>query len=361
MSASKRVSWPDIAKGIGIIIVVLSHAFIPKLRQEFGFEFTHYFLLTIQMPLFFFVSGWLFELRADKYAQNKLGSIGNKFLRLMLPYFSFSILYYVFINIALRIDAVAPMLKMSNGGYDTYSLGESIWQILTFEGSMAKSLWFIYVLFIISALNILLPKLMRHPAAVVVLLLLPCVLRFFDPPKLIFYLIGNIGYFALGRFLFKYMDRILAMKKYAYVILTLVYVSLATVFSFANYYEVFKSENFISYFYRTISTSISVIGIIFLCVTAHYIGKSVRAAKFFTYLGQNSFVIYLIHAPILTQAVTSLMIKVFPMLPSICYCLTGLAVGIIVPLLVSKFIFEKVPILNTIFLGAPYKKKSKVK
>ena len=58
----KRLDWADIARGIGIILVVFAHSLVPKLREAFtGVEFVWIFIYNFHMPLFFFVSGWLFE------------------------------------------------------------------------------------------------------------------------------------------------------------------------------------------------------------------------------------------------------------------------------------------------------------
>lgn len=52
MTISKRVSWIDIAKGLGIIFVVMGHSDNP-VAQKYFFWF--------HMPLFFIISGYLFN------------------------------------------------------------------------------------------------------------------------------------------------------------------------------------------------------------------------------------------------------------------------------------------------------------
>lgn len=49
----ERIEWIDAIKGLGIILVILGHMTIPQIARLFIFSF--------HMPLFFFVSGWLFK------------------------------------------------------------------------------------------------------------------------------------------------------------------------------------------------------------------------------------------------------------------------------------------------------------
>lgn len=364
MSIKKRVAWPDIAKGIGILLVVLDHTFIPRLREQFGYQFLQTYFALISMSLFFFISGWLFELKAEKYEQNKLKAIGSKFIHLMIPYFSFSVLYYILFNIALRIESLAPIFSMSNGGYEKSSLIDSAIQILTFENSMAKSLWFLYVLFIISVVNILFPKFMKNPIVVILLFFLPYITKVLVLPDIIGRSTLYFSFFSLARLLFNFTDKILAMKKSIYSLIFGVFILISAAYGICLYYDLFSNEHIIlNYLHVLIRSVLSFFSLAIIIVGANYIAnlKHGGISKFLTYIGQNSFIIYLIHAPILTQAVVSAMVKLVPFMPSFIDCLVGIAVGVGVSLLISEFILKKIPILNTIFTGAPYKKKTKAK
>lgn len=69
--------WIDIAKGIGIFLVIVGHSHCPPFLQKIIFAF--------HMPLFFFLSGYTFHF--EKYKLNKKDFIVNKFYRLIVPYF----------------------------------------------------------------------------------------------------------------------------------------------------------------------------------------------------------------------------------------------------------------------------------
>ena len=51
---TKRLDWIDIAKGIGIILVVLGHTLVPQVRETGFAGFLWIFIYNFHMPLFFF-------------------------------------------------------------------------------------------------------------------------------------------------------------------------------------------------------------------------------------------------------------------------------------------------------------------
>ena len=86
---TKRLDWIDIAKGIGIILVVLGHTLVPQVRETGFAGFLWIFIYNFHMPLFFFLSGYLFEKGLSHYT-NKGKFILGKLQYLMLPYLIFS-------------------------------------------------------------------------------------------------------------------------------------------------------------------------------------------------------------------------------------------------------------------------------
>ncbi len=91
---SKRLDFLDIAKGIGIILVVLGHTYRGNGLNIFIYSF--------HMPLFFFISGLLYNQK--KYATTFF-FLKNKIRTLLLPYASFYILsyfYWLFVEKTLR-------------------------------------------------------------------------------------------------------------------------------------------------------------------------------------------------------------------------------------------------------------------
>lgn len=82
---SKRENWVDIAKGIGIVLVVMGHACCPKIP--------HGIIYSFHMPLFFFLSGVFIsrQCKNDFYTYLK-----KNIKSLLLPYFYFNLISIAF-------------------------------------------------------------------------------------------------------------------------------------------------------------------------------------------------------------------------------------------------------------------------
>lgn len=123
----KRMDWLDLAKGVGIILIMIGHAFsiIPK---------NHLFRIIIygfHVPLFFFLAGITFKKKSGlSFEQLLKGLLKN----LMIPYISCTLLICLFNVFWTRFDGgMAPFFNNINAFFI---------QIRT------SALWFIPVLFI---------------------------------------------------------------------------------------------------------------------------------------------------------------------------------------------------------------------
>lgn len=78
MSAGKRIDWADMAKGYGILAIMVSHVFTGHPVSQW--------LFTFHVPLFFFLSGFLF--REGKPLKSFLK---GKLRRMLIPYFALAL------------------------------------------------------------------------------------------------------------------------------------------------------------------------------------------------------------------------------------------------------------------------------
>lgn len=78
----KRLDFLDIAKGFGIILVLYSHSC--------GFPIFGYSVVAFYMPLFFFVSGYVY-----KQGRTPIENIKRKLKQLLIPYLGFTMLLYL--------------------------------------------------------------------------------------------------------------------------------------------------------------------------------------------------------------------------------------------------------------------------
>lgn len=142
----KRIGWVDVAKGIGIILVILGHMpTIPILIRLWIFSF--------HMPLFFFVSGYLYNVKDESISLNSL--LKKKTRKILKPYVIFSILFvlldYLVLNISLD-ETKTRLIRFvfGQGGYDI--------------------LWFFFSLFIAETLYCLIQRYSKNKTLIIVLL-----------------------------------------------------------------------------------------------------------------------------------------------------------------------------------------------
>ncbi|MDZ8259419.1 acyltransferase family protein [Nostoc sp. ChiQUE01b] len=88
--SQRRIEWIDCWKGLAIITVVVGHIVNPESKYIFWFH----------MPLFFFISGYLYSKKTDYSAFFK-----KKCFHLLIPYFSFLFLFTLLQYVPLIIDS----------------------------------------------------------------------------------------------------------------------------------------------------------------------------------------------------------------------------------------------------------------
>lgn len=122
----KRIEWIDIAKGIGILLVILGHS------VQFGSRL-HNLIFSFHMPLFFILSGMVYNHKNNKTFLHK------KFISLIIPYIIFSI-------IGLLISIIIPFWR---SGLNTRAIMKDIY-LTNPDAANVSSVWFLICLFIVS-------------------------------------------------------------------------------------------------------------------------------------------------------------------------------------------------------------------
>lgn len=149
----ERIVYYDIAKGIGIFLVVYTHI---CLNEDFHINEIIY---TFYMPLFFVVSGMTFKLKEtlEKY-------VAKNFYSIMIPYFVWSIssfIYWAGFEKTFRSEAAQVAVDKAFCGI---FVGSYYWLPFNYV------LWFLPVLFIIKVLYGILEKNLSKPGIVVVII-----------------------------------------------------------------------------------------------------------------------------------------------------------------------------------------------
>ncbi len=142
MSGGKigRLKYLDVAKGIGILLVIIGHcipdASAPAGISEPNFAIIFSVIYSFHMPLFFFISGFL-----ARPALNRLELLRKRARRLLVPYFFVGLSYLPFKLLLARF---------ANAPYDV----ENLWKIF-FGVNPDGELWFLYALFLAAAVLII--------------------------------------------------------------------------------------------------------------------------------------------------------------------------------------------------------------
>ena len=128
----KRITYFDLAKGLGIILVVLGH--MENISTELRI-----WISSFHMPLFFIVSGMLMAAKGEvsvEGASSDLAKLAIKKAKgILIPYFWFSIIY-------IPIDVMNLFIE----NVDKHTFVQNILDSATFSG--VSVMWFLPALFI---------------------------------------------------------------------------------------------------------------------------------------------------------------------------------------------------------------------
>ncbi len=151
MTDQKR--YINTARGIAILLVILGHSITEDMAAASLPAFVlRIFVYSVHMPVFFFISGYLFQIKEQDYFSLPLKKYTvSKFRRLMVPYISFSIINYLILYAAALVPGISGILE--SHGYVCGTIADSLFQILTFQGHLDTHLWFCYVMFLILCIN----------------------------------------------------------------------------------------------------------------------------------------------------------------------------------------------------------------
>ena len=179
----------NLLKGLAIILVIIGHSFpdtITGVSNPINL-FIFAFIYLFHMPLFFFISGILLykkEKKLNNYKERIL-EVKNKFLRLMIPYFFFSI--------------ITLILKISFSSYASNKFDFSDAYKVLFGVSSNGGLWFLYILFVVNIVVLLIPsnKNIKYYLLLIISFIIVYLLRNTNSIT-IYRIIYHLPYFLLG-------------------------------------------------------------------------------------------------------------------------------------------------------------------
>lgn len=291
----KRIDFIDIMKGFTILLVVFGHAvqgIIDSHNLSLNTDFssiviTKEVIYGFHMPIFFIISGFFLT---DWLKNNKRFALEKKLKRLVYPYFVWSFITALFMQIASNF---------TNNGLGIIDFIKS--PVIPFS-----QYWFLYLLFFFHLIYFVGDVLLKDKALKSILII-SFVLFCVGPvlPKI--WIFSNFTkyfvFFMVGPYIFYYIKKIKKINKIELIISILLFIVINFVYILVLDMEVFK------YYYFLIT---SVIGFTLSLVASIYISQYFSKFKvFMMYLGRNSMQIYVMHL-IPLAGLRIVLLKIFP-------------------------------------------------
>lgn len=162
----KRVNFIDIARAFAIIFIVFGHTFVHSEHCSLVFKF----LYSFHVVLFFILSGYTFKLKKESF----LNFVKNKFIRIMIPYFIWAVLFLV------PYMLFGGSVGASIGTESSFDLKTQLLNTLYGNGNLEtlkqnSPLWFLPALFTIEVIYYSVIKLVQKYNRYSILILIPLV------------------------------------------------------------------------------------------------------------------------------------------------------------------------------------------
>ncbi|WP_088072895.1 acyltransferase family protein [Gottfriedia luciferensis] len=342
----EREKWLDVAKMIGIFLVVYGHS----TEGPNSITFIYWF----HMPLFFIISGYLFK---PVNSVNELKFYIKKLtFRLLIPYCTYLILFS-FYNIA--IDLLAGSMSTST----LLNEGKSLLIGGRFITGVHGVFWYVTCLFITQILFALICLYFKKNSTRFLIVIACYLIAHFETIKVIPYIGKNsfnqisipwnidvallsIFFLGLGFFTKKYIASIPNFFGIVCISLSILYMVLYEMDKL-DYHLSLKYLRYDHLFLDALIPITMVVALLFLCQKL----AKLQIIQPCTIFGKESITIMYIH--IFANAVLSQFFDYGPLMYTI--------IGLVVPMLAKKFIIEPQPIIKPLFIGLNVKRKQHLK
>ena len=277
----------DIAKGLGIILVIMGHISQNALLSRF--------IYTFHMPLFFFASGISLFFTLQKQ-DNFKKFFSKKFFSIIVPYIIFSIIFLAY-WIVLEKHFREPSSTSALSVFLNIFVSKADIQLYPTNAV----LWFLPCLFSSLIISYFLIKLFKKKYVLVsvIIFAIGFILsnsKIYMPFALETAMIAQL--FVILGYAFKSIkvsnENVLNNKFLNYIIFPLLLVLLLIIIKLNG------TVNMLSHIYNNpvyfVIGALSGIGIVF--TLANFINYKIKFAKYLIYLGKSSFVLMIVHEPV---------------------------------------------------------------
>lgn len=314
----------NIARAIGIIMVVLFHSIGPEI---YAISYINNICNIIQMPLFFFVSGFVaYKISAINSHKEYVELVISKFKRLIIP--------YLFLGIFMFI----PKLILNRYTVVKVEPNRFLYDLLVLGNNPITFLWFLYVLFMMFIIYSLLLK-NNAQVTLIINFIIYIILNKFSISIDIFRistLIWYANYFILGFIVFNYYEQIkdkISKNLELVILLSVIYILTVP--------NIFNGNTYI----YMINALIGIICILAISMKL----SSMKIGGTFEYIGKYSYDIYLLSW--FGQNIVRVGAQLIGFNLKTWIVFIGMFVGGMGVMFVSKFIFRKNKYSNKYVLG----------
>lgn len=333
MEKSKKQYFNEIniMRGMAVLCVVIGHSFNPTETPTI-LGFIKSFVYCFHMPAFFFISGFLEGSRKRSFGEKKQAII-KKARRLIIPYFFLTV--------------VTAVLKLIFGVFARNPLNYStlIVDVLIGRNNPNGGLWFLYALFIISVFGILFNTMDRTILTGVMFVLYMLnsfvfkqsgyIVSFFFDYAWIYFMGGVARKYIYEKL--KNSELVISSKG---MVITVVAYIVYIILAFVKIYEV---QSWI------LSTIVTIVGVTLLFIVAILIEHYHYGKKLWMLLGNYGMDIYMIGYYI-QQAIFVICGRILGF-NYLIYAWLMMILGLIVPVILSKYIVRRNRMLSMLILG----------
>jgi acyltransferase len=277
----KRIEWVDFVKFVAIFYMVWAHCGVP--------EIIYWYIQSFHMPLFFFISGYLFN--ANKY--NFKDYVIKRVRSLIIPYLLFGAVNYIFWVILVRINA-----------FETKdNLFDPIKYLLTVNTTthlpIANALWFLTCLFIVEIVfYILLKYIKNNNITLSVILIIFSLIGYFYPliTNIRLYWGIDVAFTAIVFYGFGYLFKrnenrnIITYLFNPKIYITILLFAISITFELLNGHVALMKIIYNNYFYYYISAFASIFVYITIAIYLYNIRfiRNLKIYRIFLYVGKNT-------------------------------------------------------------------------
>lgn len=332
-SSKPIIKWVNIAKGIGILLVVIGH-FLPASSPDYWVK-SRGIIYGFHMPFFFLISGYLYTFKQGLY----FNLLKSKFKRLVVPFVSVALIYFIIKLLASQFVALK------------YPVGwDSILQLINNPlKSYVPLLWFVHALILMFFVYPLLRNYMNAWVALFFTIILSSTSQVLGLElPVVENMVRFLPFFVIGN-LFKennIIQQATKRRKLSWLFTALFCFMLMIPFSFHLMHIEPKTFSTVS-----LELFIGAMGSLLIINIACLINNTIYA-DIFSRLGLASMSIYLFHTIFESGARLMLNHLCEGCLPFLVVAIISISVGVLFPIFLEKFVIKKSKRLSSILLGS---------